>query len=639
MTTSGANNREDLVQRSALVKREFAKLRAAKRFNRIRRRVIVTLIILGLGSMSVYGARDMQSEEYRLWLQYEAQMADVTRHGMTLTDMPDIISQLNREALGQAGLVTPAGDGAFSAKWWLTRTRLRTMRRDLKDDLIGAIVLKLELKLAEIYDIGMSLSNRALDSAEKRDVLETLARKIPEASQLSLQATAALAEKRGKLTQAVMEHRRLMNEADVNLWLNSIAPFFILAIYWVFSVRAANREKLEDRLRSTQAHLDLALRDLDGSQEELVERERKRLLGEVTESLAHELRNVLMPITAMSELMLEEEKLTDKQRRWTEVARICCTDAAVILANMKQFLTVVGQPAKHESIDLVALVKQVVEFTKPKWQSEAQRRGVNLRLTLKLPATLTVSGVDTELRQVITNLLMNAIESMTRSGEIRIELLRDGTDAVLTIIDQGLGLSDSSFRAEGLGSERSKSLGTGIGLHVSREIVMAYRGSIDFFTADGVGTTCEVRLPVETSRRRRVDQRHPIQSFQGISALCIDDNTMVLESLAALLRSLKAKVIVADSFSVATEVASNGGFDIVFCDLSLGSDNGLDLLQRLKEASPQLVTVLITGWNHFEPGLHPFTPDFALTKPIAREQLQRCLELCKGANRINRVEA
>lgn len=630
VTGQGATDRDKLIEKSAVVKREFAKLRAAKQRNRIRRRVIVTLLVFCFGSLSVYAAKDMQTEEYQLLMQFEYEMALVTKHRSTLSSLPVFVSQLHRASLAHAGLVRSQGDGALSGFWWLTRTRLKTMKREIGDQDIEADISELETKLAEVYDLGIALTDHPADSAAQREALDALSGKIFEINEMIVQLTALVGERRGKLTQAIAEHRRLLNEADVNVLINSLAPFFVLGIYFLFSVRAAMREGLEDQLRSTQAHLDLALRDLHGSHEELVERERKRLLGEVTESLAHELRNVLMPITAMSELMLEEERLTENQKRWTEVARICCTDAAVILANMKQYLTVVGHPAKHESIDLVQLIGQVVEFTKPKWLTEAQRRGVKLEIVLSVPKSLTVSGVDTELRQVFTNLLLHSIESMTRSGQIRIELQREGSEALVSIQDQGFGLADSSLWTSPVGNPRSKNLGVGIGLTVSREIVLAYRGSLDFFTADGVGTTCEVRLPVDIHRRRRrVDSPHPLRTFEGLSALCVDDNAMVLESLAALLRNLKVEVIVADTLSVATEVGTSRSFDVVFCDLSLGLDNGLDLLERLKQVHPQMTTVLITGWNHFEPGSHSFTPDQSLTKPISREHLIRCLEQCK----------
>ncbi|MEZ6107398.1 MAG: hypothetical protein R3B96_15080, partial [Pirellulaceae bacterium] len=365
MSSQFSPEHDNTVRRAIELEAKLEEQRTALRRRRLRRRVAVSLLIIFCGTVASYAAFDMYRKESHWADQLQGEFERLRQHQVTVDSFKTTLQSLTRAVLAQAGMVRETDATSLSAQWWLARTRIARLKEDFPDPGFGQELELLEIKLSDIYDLGMKAPESVGSDAKLNELQERLRKDNPVVLRLVESLTEKLEQRSANAEAALIEHRRLRLEARSNIWVNAGVTIVILLAYLVFSRRFERNEQLETELRSTQANLDLALRDLQGSEEELLERERKRLLGEVAESFAHELRNVLMPITAMSELMLEEGGLSEKQRRWTEVARICCTDAAVVLSNMNQFLSVIGHPSKHEDIELCAMLQQVVEFTRP----------------------------------------------------------------------------------------------------------------------------------------------------------------------------------------------------------------------------------------------------------------------------------
>ncbi|HAN96068.1 MAG TPA: hypothetical protein DCQ98_00915 [Planctomycetaceae bacterium] len=596
-----------------------------------RRRWRRSFVILAIGATvaaaALYGRLMAHRETERL-------AADRQRLGVLLErvrGMPRLAGILQQAVLAKAGLRQENPTQLMTAAWWQARTAITDLRRAEREhpDLAAALDdLCDEMdRLREAYD---SLRRTPETADDARRVMDRVADLGNRATQACLAASDIVSRRTGAVERSLEKSREWEGQLIVGAIVALLSTFVALGVYVVVSIRIAARQRLQEQLRNTQEHLSLALQDLEGSQPELIDRERKRLLGEVAESVAHELRNVLMPISAMSELLLDDPSLDGDRRRAVETIRTSCRDAAAILANMKGYLGVVGQASQLRSVDLCDLLRQVVEFTRPKWETEALRRKVAIRVELELPDRLSVTGVDTELRQIFTNVLLNAIEAMSSSGTIRIGAQRERQRVLVTIRDEGDGIVDRERLASGAAGS-TKPSGLGIGLRVCRQLVQAYRGTIDFRSADGVGTTCEIRLPADQHRKSRATTRPPVARYDGLRLLCIDDDPAVLESLAALLRSLGSEVAVADSGDGALMLQRQQRFDVVLCDLGLGAENGLDVLQRLSREDRELVTVLITGWDGGSWESHPFVPRFVLAKPATREQLARVLDAAREA--------
>jgi signal transduction histidine kinase len=121
--------------------------------------------------------------------------------------------------------------------------------------------------------------------------------------------------------------------------------------------------------------------------------------------------------------------------------------------------------------------------------------------------TVEVEADHTRILQLLTNLLVNAIQYNREGGRVTLAIAQEGSEAVLTVEDTGVGIAAADqprvferfFRADKARSHEAG--GSGLGLAICQSIVEAHHGSITFTSAPGTGTTFTVRLPVQESKR------------------------------------------------------------------------------------------------------------------------------------------
>ena len=150
--------------------------------------------------------------------------------------------------------------------------------------------------------------------------------------------------------------------------------------------------------------------------------------------------------------------------------------------------------------------REVVELTRPRWELEAQAKGVTYEFSVEGDAP-PVAGRPEELREVLTNLISNAVDAMPAGGACRVRLHADGEWAVLAVSDTGVGMPEEMRRRVFEPFFTSKGpRGTGLGLAVSWGIVTRHGGTIEVESTGAAGIAFRVWLPVsgnKTSIRAR----------------------------------------------------------------------------------------------------------------------------------------
>src|SRR5262249_52211280 len=183
-------------------------------------------------------------------------------------------------------------------------------------------------------------------------------------------------------------------------------------------------------------------------------------------------------------------------RRWLAVVEQAALEGAQTVRQIQEFTRVRrDQPAQN--VDLNQAIHDAVEMTRGRWQNESRSRGVEIRLTLNLETIPSVDGQPAELREALTNLILNAVDALPRGGDIRIST-REREDRVeVSVADTGVGMSDSIKRRifEPFFSTKGPS-GTGLGLAMVYGIVSRHGGGILVSTAQGGGSTLTLRLPL-----------------------------------------------------------------------------------------------------------------------------------------------
>lgn len=236
--------------------------------------------------------------------------------------------------------------------------------------------------------------------------------------------------------------------------------------------------------------------------------ERLAVLGRLSAGLAHEIRNPLSSISGSVQLVRESAQLDGEERNLLgivlrEVER---------LDDLVSTMLLVGRPREpqRKACDLGRVVEEVVEMTR---RGAAAESGVDVACTTGRVSVLAWADED-QIRQVLWNLVKNALQASPRGASVRVSARRDGGRAVLEVSDQGRGI-DPSQRSkiyDMFYSERTH--GAGIGLALVRQIVDAHEGTIEIVSEQSRGATFIVSLPAQPPAHERSASGHPLTPAQ-----------------------------------------------------------------------------------------------------------------------------
>jgi PAS domain S-box-containing protein len=261
-----------------------------------------------------------------------------------------------------------------------------------------------------------------------------------------------------------------------------------------------------------------------------------------------------------------------------------------------------------------------------------------------------VRGDRTQLRQVIVNLIVNAVESLgDRRGTVRLrvesmhlgpnqlggywkpERPQSGEYVVLTVSDNGLGMSGETLSRIFEPFFSTKVAGRGMGLASTLGIVQSHRGNIGVESTPGVGSTFTVLLPPEAEPAsipiRIVAPQNPPQG-QGV-ILLIDDERAVRSTASLMLEELGYQVLLASTGREGLErlAVASAAIRLVLLDLTMPEMDGRATLIEMRRAGHTVPVVLISGYHHGEvasllrePGVVGF-----LEKPLQLDQVARCV--------------
>ncbi len=227
---------------------------------------------------------------------------------------------------------------------------------------------------------------------------------------------------------------------------------------------------------------------------------RRKMLARLAGGLAHEIKNPLSTM-AINLTLLEEEfqpapggdgAQSAQGKRSLKRIRTLQREVGRLEGILDDFLRFArGGDVNRAAADLVALVRETLEFASPELEAEGVR--LHALLPNALPLVMLDEGT---FRQALLNLIVNARQAMPGGGELIVELRRDGASAELTITDSGVGMSaDQLARCFDLYYSTKKG-GTGLGLATVRRIVEMHGGEVAVQSDEGRGTRFHIWLPL-----------------------------------------------------------------------------------------------------------------------------------------------
>ncbi|SFD79943.1 hybrid sensor histidine kinase/response regulator [Massilia yuzhufengensis] len=359
-------------------------------------------------------------------------------------------------------------------------------------------------------------------------------------------------------------------------------------------------------------------------------------LSEFLAVLAHELRNPLAPILTGLEIMRLRADSTDTVTHVRGVIERQVRQLSHLINDLLDIARVTNGKVeiRKEALDLKGIVSNAVEASLPVIEKGSHA------FSLKLPAAALPVNVDaTRIVQVIGNLLTNAAKYTPHGGAIRLDVERDGDDAVIEVIDSGIGIPAESlesvfdmFSQVGRNMEHAQG-GLGIGLSLVRQLVSLHGGTVAAASVGvGRGSTFTVRLPLDLANAPAgLEAEAPPAAATGkaLRILVTDDNVDAAMTLALLLEMEGHELRTAHDGLDALKIAAQFRPDIVFLDIGMPGMSGYDVVRRLKamEALERTSFVAVSGWGTSEDLARSKEAGFDrhFTKPVAPGQVNAFL--------------
>ena len=357
-------------------------------------------------------------------------------------------------------------------------------------------------------------------------------------------------------------------------------------------------------------------------EEQLFQAEKLRAVGEMASGVAHDFNNALAAILGNTQLLLYT--VQDKELRETlNIIEKVAKDSSQTVRRLQDF-TRKGVPQKLFKVDLNAIVKDSIEITKPKWKDEAQSRGIHIEMVSHLEEIPLASGNVSELREVVTNMIFNAIEALHGGGRIEIRTFRQRRDVCMQISDTGVGIAEETKKRIFEPFFTTKPFtNTGLGLSMSYGIVKRFGGEIEVESKVGQGAVFTITLPIGEDEKEETVDSQPIKKGRRARILVIDDDAFVRSVLSRTLAQADHQVTLAEDGGKGVQLFKGGGFDMVLTDLGMPGVSGWEVCRMIKEISPRTPVGMVTGWGDEKNRgkMEEYGLDFFISKPFDFAQI------------------
>ena len=229
--------------------------------------------------------------------------------------------------------------------------------------------------------------------------------------------------------------------------------------------------------------------------EQLAHFERQRLLGEMAAGVAHNFNNILTVVLGYAEILDQDERLLPEVRDNIRMILRAAEKGAELVRRIQRGAKGTSGSAPV-SIDLNTVVRDCIESTRPRWKNQATSEGRTVEIESELQATRSVDGRASEVDEVLTNLIFNAVDAMPEGGRIRVRTWDEGERVCVAVSDTGVGMDRETQRKLGeLFFTTKGDKGHGLGLAVCYRIVAQMAGQIEVESVPDEGTTFTLRFP------------------------------------------------------------------------------------------------------------------------------------------------
>ena len=341
----------------------------------------------------------------------------------------------------------------------------------------------------------------------------------------------------------------------------------------------------------------------------LLQSEKLKSLGELAGGVGHDFNNVLAAILGRAQLLkMQFEPPPGKQEKRKsildlmkslEIIERASSDGAETVRRIQEFSRKRSDDKEFAQVDINRLIENSLEFTSVRWKDAAESKGININIEKEFSSLPMILGSASELREVLTNIINNAVDAMPQGGKIQIKTSMENNQISITIKDSGIGIPedirkrifDPFFTTKGVQS-------TGLGMSTSYGIINRHKGTILVDSTEGEGTTFTIKLPISSSKLEMQEKTKPIlEEKREATILVIEDEEEVRNLLADILIESGHHVETAPDGNQGIELFKEKDFDLVFTDLGMPGMSGWQVAETVKNINSKTPVAIITGWN------------------------------------------
>ncbi len=355
--------------------------------------------------------------------------------------------------------------------------------------------------------------------------------------------------------------------------------------------------------------LERAYDDIRSTQKEMLQHERLRALGQMASGIAHDINNALSPAALYVQLLLEREtSLSGHMRQQLGIVEQAIHDVSHTVARVREFYRPQQSHSEEAPVSINRLLEQVIQLTRARWLDMPQERGIVIQMQRDFsPVTPDVMGVESEIRDAVTNLILNAVDAMPAGGTVTVRSRAAGSSVALTaveVVDNGIGM-DEQARARCLEPffTTKGERGTGLGLAMVYGTVQRHRGEIEIESRPGQGTTVRLLFQALSNPGIQTAVAAEAQRVRPLRILLVDDDPLVLEACKSVLEKDGHAVVTAEGGAAGIDTfcqacAGTERFDLVVTDLGMPHVDGRQVAAAVKAVEPHRPVIMLTGWGH-----------------------------------------
>jgi nitrogen-specific signal transduction histidine kinase/CheY-like chemotaxis protein len=360
-------------------------------------------------------------------------------------------------------------------------------------------------------------------------------------------------------------------------------------------------------------------------EQQLHQSEKLTALGQLAGGIAHDFNNLLQAILGYTQLMKQSPDKLDFVKRSLDVVESAAHDGSETVRRIQQFARL-RPDEQFVPVDLNQVVQDAVAITRPRWEERQAHGRHPLQLELQLGDVPLVNGRPAALTEVMTNLILNAIDAMPQGGTLAITTLAGPADKGLVVVrDTGIGMPDNVRRRifEPFFSTKGEG-GSGLGLSMTYSIVKRHNGEIDVESVQGEGTVFTLAFEASKDSALAPPRTDLAPNAPPARVLLVDDEPKVRDTLAELLTSMGHKVTAMPGGHAALAAFAPGRYDVVISNLGMADMNGWEFAERLRLFDKKTAILFVTGWGLREEDmsrLEALRVHRCLFKPVRPDEL------------------